>query len=122
MFTILPESTDSCLGFKVSGKLTAEDYAELLPQVDAAIEAQGRINMLVLVEDLRGWEGLDAAKADFEFGTHQYRQVNRCAFVSDKKWYKWVIKIMDPFTRRTDEEFFEPAQLDEAWQWACAEG
>lgn len=122
MFTILPESTDACLGFKVSGKLTAEDYAELLPQVDAAIEAQGRINMLVLVEDLRGWEGLDAAKADFEFGTHQYRQVNRCAFVSDKKWHKWVIKIMDPFTRRTDEEFFEPAQLDEAWQWACGEG
>lgn len=121
MFAILPESTESCLGIQVSGKLTAADYAELLPQVDAAIAAQGQINLLVLVKELRGWEGFEAAKADFEFGTHQYRQVNRCAFVSDKKWHKWLIKVMDPFTRRTDERFFEPAQLEQAWQWVLGE-
>ena len=114
MFEILPESTDSCIGFKVSGKLTAEDYAELLPQIDAAIAAQGQINMLVLIDHLEGWEGKEAAKADYAFGTQQYRHVARCAFVSDKRWHGWMIKLMDPFTRRTDEKFFEPADLDEA--------
>ena len=121
MFEILPESDDDCFGFKVSGKVTAGDYADLLPKIDAAIAVVGRINMLVLIDDLEGWEGLDAAKADYKFGTQEYRQVDRCAFVSDKKWFKWVVKVMDPFTRRTDEKFFEPAELDQAWAWARGE-
>ena len=32
MFEILPESTETSIGVKVSGKLTAEDYDLLLPK------------------------------------------------------------------------------------------
>jgi hypothetical protein len=117
MIEILPQSTESCLGFKVSGKLTAEDYEVLIPQLDQAIAASGKINMLVVMGDFEGWAGLDAAKADFKLGTHQYRQVEKAAFVGDKKWQEWLVKIMDPFTRRTDERFFDLEQLDNAWQW-----
>lgn len=121
MLEILSESTETCIGFKASGKLVVEDYEKLLPKIDQAIKDHGKINMVVILEDLEGWEGLDAAKADFRFGTTEYRNVERCAFVSDKKWHKWAVKLMDPFTRRTDEEYFEPSQLQQAWQWACGE-
>jgi hypothetical protein len=120
MFEILSESTDTCIGFKVSGKLSAEDYEVLIPKLDEAIAAHGTINMLVQVEGSMGWEGVDAAKADFRLGTEQYRSVERCAFVSDKHWHKWVVKLMDPFTRRTEEAFFEPSQMEEAWAWVKA--
>jgi len=65
MITILPESTDTCIGFKISGIVIAEDYDVLLPKLGQAIAAFGKINLLVLMEDLDGWEGLDTAKADF---------------------------------------------------------
>ena len=117
MIEILPQSTESCLGFKVSGKVTAEDYEVLIPQLDQAIAASGKINMLVVMGDFEGWAGLDAAKADFKLGTHQYRQTEKAAFVGDKKWQEWMVKIMDPFTRRTNERFFDLEQLDNAWQW-----
>ena len=120
MFEFLPESTETCLGFKISGKVTAADYDTLLPKLDEAIAAHGKINLVVLVEDF-DFKGFDAAKADFKFGTHQYRQVEKAAFVSDKKWLEWSIKIMDPFTRRTKEKNFEPEQLQEAWAWILAE-
>jgi hypothetical protein len=120
MFEILPESTDTCIGFKISGKVTAEDYDTMLPKVDEAIAAYGKINLLVLMGDFE-FEGFDAAKADFRFGTHQYRQVEKAAFVSDKKWMEWTVKIMDPFTRRTKEKNFEPDQLEEAWAWVLRE-
>ena len=116
MFEILPESTDTCLGFKISGEITAADYDALLPKLDEAIEAHGKINLLVLMEDF-DFKGFDAAKKDFQFGTHQYRQVEKAAFVTDKKWLEWSVKIMDPFTRRTKEQNFEPDQLEEAWAW-----
>jgi hypothetical protein len=117
MIEILPQSSETNIGFKVSGKVTLEDYDVLLPKLDEAISVHGKINLLVMIDDLEGWKGMDAAKADFKFGTHEYRQVERAAFVGDKKWQEWMVKIMDPFTRRTDERYFEVDQLDDAWQW-----
>ncbi|MFC2030528.1 STAS/SEC14 domain-containing protein [Chloroflexota bacterium] len=118
MFELLPESTEDTIGFSISGKLTAEDYDKLLPKLDAAIAAHGTINLLVLMGDLEGWDGLDSAKADFRLGTQQYRQVQRAAFVGHGKGQKRLVKIMDPFTRHTEERFFEHDQLEEAWSWA----
>jgi hypothetical protein len=121
MFTILPESTDTSIGFKISGKVTSEDYEVIVPKLDEAIRAHGKVNLLMVMGDFDGISGLDAAKADYKLGTHQYRQVEKAAFVSDKKWLEWVVKIMDPFTRRTDERLFELDQLDEAWQWVLGD-
>jgi hypothetical protein len=117
MFEILPESTEKCIGVRISGKVAAEDYEGLLPKLDAGIAAHGEINFLVLMEEFEGWDGLDAAKADFRLGTHQYHQVQRMAFVSHGKWKKRLIKIMDPLTRHTEERFFETDQLEGAWLW-----
>ncbi len=65
--------------------------------------------------DFKGWDGLDAAKADAKFGGgEQYRQFEKAAFIGQKKW---MVKIMDHFTRRTDERFFDADHLDDAWQW-----
>jgi hypothetical protein len=116
------QSTETCIGFRVSGKVSGKDYEELLPEIDKAIAAHGTISMLVLVQDFQGAADLDAARKDFGFGTRQYRQVERCAFVSDRAWHKWVVKLMDPFTRRTAEAFFEQSQLQDAWDWACGDG
>jgi 6-phosphofructokinase len=121
MIEILPQSSETCIGFKVSGKVTAEDYDVLLPKLDEAISAHGKINLLVVMGDFEGWAGLEAAKADFKLGTQQYRQVEKAAFVGDKKWQEWMVKIMDPFTRRTDERFFDLDQLEDAWQWVKEE-
>ena len=117
MIEILDRSTGSTIGIKISDEIEAEDYENLLPRFDQAISEHGEINLLVLIDDFEGLDDLDAAKADYEFGTNEYRQVRRAAFVSDKNWHKWAIKLLDPFTRRTDEKFFEPDALDEAWEW-----
>jgi len=121
VFTILDRSSENCIGFKVSGKAQKEDYEMLLPKLDEAISAYGKINLLVLLEDFAGWEDMETAKMDFKFGSHQYRQVERCAFVSEKHWQSWMVKIMNPFTRHTEERFFEPGQIEQAWDWVCAE-
>ena len=121
MFEILPESTDANIGFKVSGKVTAEDYDVLLPKLDEAIGAHGKINLLMVLGEFDGWDDLDAAKADYKLGTHQYHQVEKAAYVGDKKWQGWMVKILGPFTRHTKERFFEVDQLEDAWSWIKVE-
>ena len=117
MIRILPQSSESCIGFSLSGRVTAEDYDDLLPHLDKAISASGRVNMLILMRDFEGWAGLEPARADFESGTDQQRLIEKAAFVSKQKWLEWAVWIMDPITQRTHDRFFSPSQLEEAWQW-----
>jgi hypothetical protein len=116
MIEILSRSSEACIGFKISGKVTAEDYEIMMPKIDEAIATFGHINLLMLIEDIEG-AGMDVAKPDFHFGTHQYRQVDKAAFVTDGKWMARTIKIMDPITRRTKEKTFDLDHLEEAWEW-----
>ena len=116
MIEILPESTETSIGFKVSGKIEAADYEVLVARVNEAINKHGRINLLALMGEFEGVKGFDTLKADLSFGTQEYRQVDKAAFVGEKTWQEWMVKIMDPFTRRTDERYFELDQLDAAWE------
>ncbi len=120
MIAYLPQSSETCLGFEVSGKLTTGDYEAFLPKLDKAIAAHGKINLLMVIDKFEGYAGADVAKTDFKFGTHQYHEVEKCALVGSKNWQKWLLKVIDPFTRRTDERYFDLDQLDEAWQWVQA--
>ena len=94
MIEILSQSTDTCVGIKFSGKITAEDYEVLLPKMDEAIAASGKINFLVVMGDFKWRGGLEGAKADFKMGTQQYRQVEKAAFIGEKKWQEWMLKIL----------------------------
>lgn len=117
MIEILPESSERNIGFKIGGKVSAEDYELLLPKLDEAIKEYGKANLLVVMDEFDGWAGLEAAKADFKFGIQEYRQVEKAAFVGDKKWQRGMIRIMDPFARHTDERYFDLDQLEDAWRW-----
>ena len=69
------------------------------------------------MDDFKWRGGKEGAKVDFDFGKVQFHSVQKAAFVGDMNWQKWMVKLMDPFTRRTDERYFDIDQLDEAWRW-----
>lgn len=121
MIELLPQSTGNVVGFKISGKLSAHDYALMMPKIDELIDKYEEIHLLMLVEYFEG-AGLDAIKPDFNFGTNQYRQVRKAAFVTEKRWMKRLVKMLDPFTRRTEERIFDLDHFDEAWQWLLGMG
>jgi hypothetical protein len=64
MFELLPESTGACLGFKLSGKVTEEERNAMLPKLDEAITAHGKINLLYLMADFEGWDDCGAVGDD----------------------------------------------------------
>ena len=65
MLEFLPESTGACLGFKMSGKVTEKERHAMLPKLDEAIAAHGKINLLYLMVNFEGWEGFDTGDPDF---------------------------------------------------------
>jgi len=117
MLELLPESTGACLGFKMSGKVTEKERHAMLPKLDEAIAAHGKINLLYLMVDFEGWEGFDTGDPDFRLGTEQYHHVEKAAFVGEEKWQEQFVRIVAPLTWLTEERYFGHAQLEEAWAW-----
>ena len=116
MIEYLDAGTSTCFVVKFSGKLRGPEYQELIGQVESAIQAHGTVNLVLVMQALEfpEWE---AIKADTHFGSKDYRQVRRAAYVGDQKWAEWFVKLIGPFTR-TEERLFQPDQLNDAVTWA----
>jgi hypothetical protein len=115
MFQKLSESSEKILGFKVSGKLTDEDYKAFVPQIEKIIQEFGRISLLLELDDFQSWD-LEAAWDDFKFGMKHIKDFNRVAIVGDKKWEEWMAKLAKPFMR-AEVKYFDGSQLQDAWEW-----
>ncbi len=81
---------------RATGKLTQEDYDQLIPVWRRTIEEEGSMRMLFAMEDLHGWEP-GAAWDDFCFSAGHAHEVDRVAMVGEKKWQAWLTKIGSVF-------------------------
>jgi hypothetical protein len=115
MITRLDKSTDSILGFTLSGKLHDEDYKNFVPAVDAAIVAHGRVRLLAHFVDFHGWD-MHALWDDIKFSTTHCNKIDRIALVGDKSWEKAMAQICKPFTMARIQ-YFDASRIADAWKW-----
>lgn len=115
MIKELSQSSGSVVGYKVSGTITKEDYETFVPQVQALVEQEGSINMLLDLEGFE-WEKVSAWGADMNFGHEYHEKITKMAIVGDKKWEKWLTKLVDPFYA-SQAKYFHTTEMDAAWDW-----
>jgi hypothetical protein len=115
MIDILTGLPDHTVGFKMSGKLHDEDYKKFVPQMDAEIAKEGKINILAQFHDFHGWDA-EALWEDIKFSTTHCAKFNKIALVGEKSWEKWMAKVCKPFTM-ANIKYFDAAQLDAAKVW-----
>jgi hypothetical protein len=96
MIKRMAESSGNVLGYKCVGTITAADYQEMVPEVRALIEKEGKIRLLFDLSDFK-WEKLEAWLADISFGLEFRHEIEKMAIVGDKTWEKWVIHLARPF-------------------------
>ena len=115
MFTKLKESSGGVIGFKVSGKLTDDDYKTFIPELEKAIKLSGTIRLLWDMEDFHGWE-VHAAWDDLKYWMKYNSAIDRIAMVGDKKWEEWMVKLSKPFAK-AEVKYYDHSQIREAWDW-----
>lgn len=115
MIEQLPRSTDSVLGFRLSGKLHDADYQNFVPLIDAALKKHPKVRVLALFQDFHGWD-LHALWDDIKFSTTHCTKLDRIALVGEKKWEEWMAKVCKPFTL-AKVRYFDHRDVDVAWTW-----
>lgn len=106
------------LDVKLTGKLTKEDYEKFVPAVEQAIQAKGKVKLLVQMHDFHGWTA-GALWEDLKFDWKHFRDIERLALVGESKWEAGMAAFCKPFTSATIK-YFEHSKLEEARQWVDA--
>jgi hypothetical protein len=111
----LPENV---LGVEAIGKVTDEDYEQVLaPAVKALLEAHGKIRYVyVLGDEFDGWT-LGGMWEDAKLGGSDLRAWEKIAVVTDKDWVRHAVKAfgwMFPGQVRV----FALSELEDATAWA----
>jgi hypothetical protein len=98
----LPDMPPGTLGFRATGPITREDYADVLvPELQKALDAGGRLRTLYVIEDLDEIEpsALWAdSKLGFDLAVRHHDAWERSAIVTDIEWmaratrmFAWMI-------------------------------
>lgn len=102
----------------VSGKLTKEDYAHFIPEIERMIREVGKIRLLFEMHDFHGWDA-GALWEDIKFDLKHFADIERLAMVGEKKWEEWMATFCKPFTS-AEIRYFDQSQADAARQWISA--
>jgi hypothetical protein len=109
------EAAGKVLVIHLSGKLTKEDYAHFVPEVEQRIKPQGKVRMLVQMADFHGWTA-GALWEDIKFDLKHFTHIERLALVGERKWEAGMAAFCKPFTTATIR-YFDAAKFAEALQW-----
>ncbi len=119
MIERLRESNEKAFGFKVTGRVTAEEVEALLPQIEFAIKDRGKRTLGILA-DLSAMQGAEW-KARWEeirflakFGDH----IERVAVVGGGKWEDVKAEILSGTVLIQAETRYYPSDdILHAWHW-----
>lgn len=108
------------LGFRLSGRLTRDEYFEILDPVRAQLERGEKVSFLV--ETAPDFDGLDMAalwqdaKSAPSLGLKYRSSWERMAVVTDKDWMRNAIAVAG-WLMPGEIRVFEPQELDQAKAW-----
>ncbi len=121
MLTLIKDLPEGVVGVEAQGKVTAEDYEQVLhPAVEAAREAGGgKVRLLyVFGHDFPDYTA-GAAWEDTKLGLGHLRWWERIAIVSDADWLRRAIHGLG-WLMPGEVRIFGLAELDRAREWVAS--
>ncbi len=119
MIRVMDDMPDGVLGFEATGKLTADDYTQVLAPALAAAAAGGAKIRVVL--DFTGeFDGMEAGAVwqDLKTGIQDWHAWDRIALVTDHRWMRDGLSMF-AWAVPGDVKSFTAAERDTAITWAA---
>jgi SpoIIAA-like len=117
MIEVMSESQGNMIGVKISGKITAREYEEvIIPRVEAILQEYGQARFMYVLDE--GFQGAEAGAMwdDTKFGLKHRHDFEKLALVGGAKWMEWLTKMCAKFISG-ETKTFPLERLPEAWDW-----
>jgi stage II sporulation SpoAA-like protein len=103
---------------RLSGKVTAQQFRAAQQEASELLKPIVSVSVVVVLQGFEGW-----GPGDWNDSLIQFRhdtQIKRMAIVGDPKWEDAALLFVGKGLRHFDIEYFEPAQLTQAREWASS--
>jgi len=100
-------------------KLKADDFHQLMPQIDALISQQGKIRLLIDASGCNGWENIAAFESHAGFVKEHQQKVERIAVIIAHEWQRWLVGAVRMFVH-PQVKAYDQSEASEALQWVTA--
>jgi hypothetical protein len=120
MIEILPAPTHVA-AFRLSGRLTAEDYKLITDEVDAKLKTHEHVGLYTEAHELSGITPSALAK-DLAYGLGrlgEYHRFPRGAVVTDKPWLRAITTLSNSVVRTTEVRTFGLGERVAAMSWVA---
>ncbi len=112
---------DHVIALALDGTLTGEGLQEYRKVLEKKLQEHDQIGLYIDVTKLTDMTAnsiVEGTKADMELFSH-IKQLNRCAFVSDKEWPKTVVSFADRLFPMIEIKVFPSSESDAALSWVA---
>jgi len=119
MIELLKESEGRAVGFRVTGRVTADEVAAFEPQIERAIEHGGKKPIGVLA-DLSAMAGADwgARWEEIRFLSRWAEHIARVAVVGAKRWEEIRAEVLGGTVLvQADTRYYAAGEILHAWHW-----
>ncbi len=115
--TVLPETTDTAVCVRLSGMVTAEDFARNLgDRVEQTVGTYGYYSSYILYDEtFKGWSR-EAADLSFRHISQFSRKARRLAYVNAPDSRMLMMKMLQPITN-AEIRYFELDEKEQAIAW-----
>jgi hypothetical protein len=116
--SLLEDGAQGLIAYEIDGRITGDDVDQLLAPLEAHMQGDEKINLLVLIKEYDGFDPSLLTNGSL-LGTkiNAISHVGRYAVIGAPKWMAAMagtVGAMMPFEMR----MFDPAEEDAAWAWA----
>lgn len=91
----ISERQQDFLEVQASGRLTVNDYRDLFPAIEGMMSSHGKVRLLVVLDEFRGWDPA-ALIEDLKFDFKHRKDFYRIAVVGDSTVQKMLTQLSRP--------------------------
>jgi hypothetical protein len=120
MIKVSPESKGNILVLRAAGKLTDQDYKDvLIPRLESIIREHGKARLLLdMGDEFHGWEAA-ALWDDAHFGLTHRNDFEKMGVIGGPKWVEWALEIAK-LVMSGEIRSFSSSEREEALHWIHA--
>ncbi len=115
MYERLSSQPESLVSYRISDRLTSNEFDEISNSLKKDIESYGRLKMLVEIDHL-DFPSPGVVWEDLKFAYRHAKDFDRFAVLGDKNWEKWWVRVADKIVS-TECRYFDSSEKDQAFDW-----
>jgi hypothetical protein len=116
MIEMVPTGAENIIGFRLSGKFETSDFEQVTGFMEEKFKEHEKLCVYAEIESFKGMS-FKALVKDLLFSLKHFRDFEKEAVVSDRKWIGQIATFGDKILPNIEVKHFSLAEKEEALDW-----